>query len=228
MLAKNMTKLAMLTLLAALALGAGGCAASYTATQYQHLDVQTQISNTVFLTPMPPAQRTVYVEVRNAADQSGFNLAPDIKAALSAKGYRVVDDPSQAWYRLQAIVLHVGMGNFNALQNAPGMAQGGMLAGAAAGAVLGGNRPMAGAVIGALAMGLAETVTGATTQVITYGVTADIQIAEMVRGYESYGEQGLRRHYLRATTTARQLNLPWETAFPYLRSGMVQAITGLF
>lgn len=226
MAAKAIRMVALVGLLAGMAL-AGGCAATYTAAQYQNLDVATQVSNTVFLEPRPPALRTVYVEVRNATPQN-FNIGPEIAAALSARGYSVVADPVSAQIRLQALVLNVAGGGFNALQNAPGLAQGGILAGAAAGAVVGGHRPLAGAIIGGVAMGIAETVTGATTQVISYSVTADIQIAERARGYEAMGEAGLRHHYLRATTTARQVNLPWETALPYLRSGLVQAISGLF
>lgn len=202
-----------------------GCAAAATSARYQHLDAQTQLSNTVFLQPMPMEARTIYVEVRNSTNQN-FNIGPEIQAALAARGYRIVADPNQANLTAQIYVLSVARSDSTALEQAPGMAQAGVLGGAIGGAVLGGRHPLAGAAIGALAMGLAEGVTGSTTMVIWYGVMADVQIAQRVP--DAYGNPSWRRHYTRVTSGARQVNLAWETAYPYLRNGLVQAIGGMF
>jgi len=201
-----------------------GCAALATSARYQNLDVQTQLSNTVFIEPMPPEAKTVYVEVRNSTNQN-FNIAPEIQAALAARGYRIVTDPNQANITLQTYVLSVARSDASALEQDPGMAQAGVVGGAIGGALLGGRHPLAGAAVGALAMGLAEGVTGSTTRVVWYGVMADVQIAQRVAG--NYGQPTWRRQYTRVTSGARQVNLPWEVAYPYLRNGLIQAIGGM-
>ena len=62
------------------------------------------VNDTSILLP-PSVARTIYVQVRNTSENQG--AAPvDIPARLSAKGYQVVQDPSEAAYLLQTQVVY--------------------------------------------------------------------------------------------------------------------------
>ena len=54
---------------ACLGLALSGCAATSTAVAKRNLDVQTKMSDTIFLDPVSPDQRTVYVDVKNTSDK---------------------------------------------------------------------------------------------------------------------------------------------------------------
>lgn len=233
-------------MLAALALMAG-CAATTTAIRYKDLDVQTKMSNTIFLDPVAANQRTIFVQIRNTSDKP-FDIQGEIMSALMAKGYRVVNDPAQAHYILQGNVLAVGRTDQSALENATGLGFGGVAAGAAAGALLGGSRAWQGAAVGGLAAGAAEVVAGSLVQVVWFAAVTDIQISERVQGavseeFSSTLKQGSAQTYTRQRTastsnvkkyqtriasSARKVNLEFMEAEPYLRQGLVQAISGLF
>ncbi|MCC5698300.1 complement resistance protein TraT, partial [Klebsiella pneumoniae] len=58
----------------ALALGAlmlSGCSATHTAISKRNLQVQTKMSDTIFLDPVADDKRTVFIQVRNTSDQQG-------------------------------------------------------------------------------------------------------------------------------------------------------------
>lgn len=224
-----------------------GCAATATSLRYKDLDVQTKMSATIFLDPVAPEQRTIFVQIRNTSDKPFF-IEPEVASALAAKGYRLVTDPRQAHYILQANVLAVGRTDQSALENATGLGYGGVMAGAAAGALLGGSRAWQGAAIGGLAMGAAEVVAGNLVQVIWYAAITDIQISERTRDamseeFSSTLRQGtgqtynvqrgvaptnVKKYQTRISSSARKVNLEFAEAEPYLRQGLVQAIAGLF
>ena len=91
-----------------LALLLAGCSATTTAITKRNLDVQTKMTETIFLDPVPAAERTVFVQVRNTTDKPDFDIEPAVRAAVESRGYRVVDDPTEAHYLLQANVLQAG------------------------------------------------------------------------------------------------------------------------
>ena len=84
-----------------------GCGAVHTSIAKANLDVSSKMSDAVFLDPVGKAQRTIFVQVRNTSDKPNFNIEQPIKAAIAAKGYRIVDDPEQATFKLQAQILSV-------------------------------------------------------------------------------------------------------------------------
>ncbi len=233
--------------LMSLALLLGGCAATTTALRYKDLDVQTKMSNSIFLDPVAPAQRTIFIQVRNTSDKP-FNVQSDIVGRLVAKGYKVVQDPSKATYILQANVLSVGMVDQSALEKSTMAGFGGVAVGAGVGALLGGSRAGAGAVVGGLAAGAAEAIAGSLTKVVTYAVITDVQISERTQGpvseeFTSNLKQGSantsvqqrtssttnRKEYqTRIASSARQVNLKFQEAYPHLRQGIVDSISGLF
>ncbi|MFH1035122.1 MAG: complement resistance protein TraT [Pseudomonadota bacterium] len=227
-----------------------GCAATYTALENKDLDVQTKMSASIFLEPVAPQLRTIFIQVRNTSDKPFF-IEPDVAAAIAAKGYTIVSDPAQAQYILQANVLAVGRTDQSALDYATGLGYGGVLAGATTGALLGGaggHAAWKGAAIGGIAAGAAEVVADALVKVVWYAAVTDIQIEERTAAavseeFSSTLQQGSAQTYqqqrsakmtnmlkyqTRIASSAKKVNLEFAEAEPYLRQGLVQAIAGLF
>ncbi len=74
-----------------------GCSAVTTAVKKRNLEVQTQMSETVWLDPVGAEKRTVFVQVRNTTDKQ-IDIVDALSTKLSNKGYRVVQDPDAAHY----------------------------------------------------------------------------------------------------------------------------------
>ncbi len=242
---KSFWGLAAVSLLG-LAMLLAGCAATYTGLRYKDLKVQNKMSASIFLDPVPPSKRTVFVQVRNTTDKP-FDLQQEVVAAVAAKGYKVVDDPTKAHYLLQANVLSVGMVDESALEKAQQLQYGGPVVGAAVGGLLGGDRAVEGAVVGGLAGAAAEVVSGALVKVNTFMVITDLQIAERAKTvvseeFRSSLKQGTgnttinqrvsrstqwKKYQTRIVSSARQTNLTFEEAYPALRKGIAQAIAGI-
>jgi len=228
----------------------GGCAATATSLRYKDLDVQTKMSATIFMEPVAPQYRTIFIQVRNTSDKPFF-IEQEVAAAIAARGYQIVLDPNQAHYILQANVLAVGRTDQSALESATGLGYGGVLAGATAGALLGsatGHSAWKGAAIGGLAMGAAEVVAGNLVQVVWYAAITDLQISERTNAAvaeqfsstlrqgtgQTYNQQrsakmtNVHKYQTRISSSARKVNLEFAEAEPYLRQGLVQAIAGMF
>lgn len=249
-----MNKLAKLTLaltLAATMAGLSGCAATHVAVAKRELDVQTKMSATVFLDPVKAADRTIVVQIRNTSDKPDFDIQNEIASALQGKGYRVVDDPDQARFILQANILQVGKTDKTAAERAFGSGYGGVLDGAAAGMMAGyagGIRGggMAGAgLIGALA----GTVLDAAVKDVYFSVITDVQIQERMRKGKKaqidsahrlkQGTSGdtsvtyqddsdFRAYQTRILSMANKVNLEFEEAQPALKTGLTRSISGVF
>ena len=165
-----------------------GCAASQTMISKRNLDVQTKMSETIFLDPVGPEKKVIFVDVRNTSDKDNFDIATPIKDAIAKRGYCITQNPYEAHYRLQANVLSVAKTDPTAAQQAlaggyggPLMsALGGAAAGAAIGGMAGGTYAAAGmgAGAGALVLGGAELVTGALVKDVTFMVVTDVQVVE--------------------------------------------------
>ncbi len=242
---KSTTTLCLLILILVIS----GCSAVHTSVSKRHLDVQTQMSSTIFLDPVEPEQRTIFVDIRNTSDKPEFNLRNEVVAALESRGYRVIDSPSAAHYWLQANVLQVGRTNAreaNAAMYAGYGAAGGAVAGYTLHRATGGAAGSA-AAGAALVGAVVGTAFDALVEDVYYSVITDIQIMERFDGLvrESSEHQLLqgnsgdtisrynretdqRRYQSRVISYANQANLKWEDAAPELRLGMVRALSGLF
>lgn len=165
-----------------------GCAASQTMISKRNLDVQTKMSETIFLDPVGPDKKVIFVEVRNTSDKDNFDIESPIKDAVAKRGYRITQNPDEAYYRLQANVLSVAKTDPTAAQQALMGGYGGPLmagvAGAATGAAIGGlaggtyAAAGIGAGVGGLALAGAEVVTGALVKDVTFMVVTDVQVVE--------------------------------------------------
>jgi len=241
-----------------LAAGAlGGCAATHTAVAKRNLDVQTRMTDTIFLDPLPPERRTVYVDLRNTSDKPDFDMMPYVREAIARRGYAVVDDPRRAHYVLQANVLQAGRSSETAADTAYGGGFGGPFWGGAAGAAVGyglgqsgiGVNDALGAVGGGLIGSAISTVADAFVQDTTYTIVADVQVSERAAGeaavsqaetaslsqgssgtisQSSSGTADVRRYRTRIVSTAEKANLDWPEAAPDLVAGMSRSIAGMF
>ena len=227
------------------------CAATTTAISKRELDVQTRMSDSIFLEPLPPARRTVFVQVKNTSDREDFNIEGGVRDALLERGYQLVDNPERAHYMLQANVLQAGKSSVTAAEDAFASGFGGTLFGAAVGAV--GTRAATkdtGSIIGGGLIGAAvETAAGAFVQDVTYSAITDIQVSERAPdgevvtetfeqdlGQGSGGSRIVRadstsswkRYRTRVMSIANQANLDFEEAAPQLVAGLTRSIAGVF
>jgi len=227
------------------------CSAATTAISKRELDVQTRMSDSIFLDPLPPARRTVFVQVKNTSDRSDFDIERDVKAAILERGYKLVDNPERAHYMLQANVLQAGESSETAAEGAFSSGFGGALFGAAVGAV--GTRSVTkdtGSIIGGGLIGAAvESAAGAFVQDVTYSAITDIQVSERATEGEivtetieqdlGQGRGGSRvvhasrtsnwkRYRTRVMSIANQVNLDFEEAAPQLVAGLTRSIAGVF
>jgi len=234
-----------------LLLALSACAATTTAIGKRSLDVQTRMTDSIFLEPVTAENRTVLVEVRNSSDRSDLDIAPAVRAALEARGYRLVDNPEDARFLLQANVLQVGRTSRTAAEGSFAKGFGSAVVGGAAGAGVGRAASdqtevmIAGAVAGVAASAVAD----AFVQDVTYSIITDVQISEragegvivtermsqdLAQG--SGGQRILsttevhdwKRYRTRVMSTANQVNLDFEDAAPELTTGLTRAIAGIF
>jgi hypothetical protein len=233
----------------------GGCAATYTAIAKKDLDVQTKMSDAVFLDPVGPDKRSIFIQIRNTSDKPNFDIDMPVKTAIAARGYQVTDNPEQAHYKLLAQVLQVSKASPTAAEAAMRGGYGApILAGATTGALIGGaaggwRGAGVGAAAGGLVGGVAATVADAAVKDVTYVVITDVQIAEKVRdgvlgrrNAQIDTSQGVggrerqvfaevtdeKRYRTRVVSTANKVNLSYEEAAPDLTQGLARALAGLF
>lgn len=243
---KQLFLLAILAGAALITMLISGCAATTTSVRYAELDVQTKMSSTIFLEPVAPQKKTVFVQIRNTSDKL-LNIEEAIRQAIMARGYTIESDPDKAHYILQANVLQVGKIDISALEQNAGAATGGLIVGTAAGALLGGSHAGEGAIIGGLLAGLIENISGSMVKVVHYSMITDLQISERVQGpvseeFKSKLKQGssssttqqstdtsnLKRYQTRIVSTARKVDLEFAEALPHLEQGLVNSISGTF
>jgi len=230
-----------------------GCAAVHTSIAKKDLDVQTKMSDTVFLDPVGPDKKTVFVQIRNTSDQS-FDIEGAIVSALVARGYRVTQDPDAAHFRLLGNVLSVSKASPTAAEAALASGYGGVFAGGATGAAVGGvthgwTGAVVGGAVGGILGGLTETVANAAVKDVTYMVVTDIEITEKARpgvivrqDSQQNASQGMggrrtqtssevmdvKKYRTRIVSTANKANLAYDEAAPQLTQGLIRSVSGLF
>lgn len=225
-----------------------GCAATQTALEHHSLEVSTKLSKTIFLDPVPASQKTVFVVVKNTSEES-LTIEKPLAQALVNKGYRVVTNPSQAHYMLQANILKVGKMSQSASEKALGGGYGSALAGAATGAAIGSFGHANTVIGGGIAGGLIGIAADSLVKDVNYTMITDIQISERAgkgvkvhehfkseldngsasKSYQtSSHDSAFERYRLRVVSNANKVNLSFPTARPALEQGLVRTLAGLF
>ncbi len=219
-----------------------GCGAIHTSVAKKELDVQTKMSETIFLDPVPASKRVVYVRVRNTSDKPNLAVEQAIKQGIANHGYRITDNPDEAQYWLQANVLKAGKADRRADKSGTS----GALTGAAIGSTMGqGDGKVGMAVAGALL----STMIDASVKDIYYTIITDVRISERAKaGVKvteadqsslSQGTSGKKmvssveqvqwkRYQTRIVSVANKVNLTFEEAEQPLINGLVQNIANVF
>lgn len=231
-----------------------GCAATQVAVEKRNLDVQTKMSETIFLDPVAPDERIVYVDIRNTSDKPDLEVENAVRAKIQEAGYFITDNPDRARYLLQANVLQAGRSADTASEEALGGGFGSTVVGGLGGGAVGFGLGKAGGndvlltIGGALAGAAIGAVADSYVQDVTYTIITDVQIAERQPGMvidqqESANiEQGSsgtvtqssnattdrKRYRTRIVSTAEKVNLDWPEASPSLVDGLSRSIAGVF
>lgn len=234
-----------------------GCAAVHTSIAKKDLDVQTKMSDTIFLDPVEPSQRTVYLNVRNTSDKTNFDITATVARALEGRGYLITNNPREAHYWLQVNILSVDKASPTAAEAALRAGYGGMgsaalgaAVGTATGAAIDGwSGAGIGGLAGAAAFGLASTIADAAVKDVTYMAITDVEIAERAeegvivredrqqdakqgvggaRRQSSTKVSEMNKYRTRVVSTANKANLQYEEAAVELTNGLARSISGLF
>ena len=221
------------------------CSTMHTVIGKRNLDVQTKMSDSIWLEPVAPNQRTVFLQIRNTTGKD-LNIESKVRNTLTSKGYTIVDDPTVARYWLQANILKVDKVNLNE-ENETGFSDA-VLAGGV-GALLGGTR--SGGIYTAVGWGLASaavaTVADALVKDVQYAMVTDILITEKTgktvdvttRNSVKQGSSGSRTSISKETTDmdkystrvlsiANKVNLDFKDAVPILEDELGKVIGGIF
>lgn len=237
--------------IAVFGLSFSGCTAMDTAIKKRDLQIQTKMSETIFLEPLAPQKRIVYLDIRNTSDQE-MHVREGIIAALKNRGYRVTDNPEEANYMLQGNILKVAKSTPNEASSHLGSGFDSALSGAAIGAgasyALGGSgRSTAGAALAGAAIGF---VGDALASDVMFVMVTDLQIRErplagevvtqtqkasLAQGSSTVAKQEIKggkiewkTYRTRIVSTANKMNLEFEEAKPSLESALVKSISGIF
>jgi hypothetical protein len=240
-----MNNIKNLILAIAVAVLVTGCSAIDKQIKHGKLDVQTKMSETVFLDPVADNQRTVVLQIRNTSDKKDLSILSEIKTAIEDKGYKIVSDPNKAHFMIQANILQVGKSTDSDPFGSMNSGFGGALAGGLIGSSVSNN--YSGVGVGALAGGLVGMVADAAVEVVNYRMITDLQISEkadssvVTESSNAQLRQGSsgnkssswsektkwKKYQTRIISVAKKTNLKFELALPELKQGLVQSITGL-
>jgi outer membrane lipoprotein SlyB len=237
--------------MALILVGFSGCSAMKTAVKKRNLDVQTKMSETVFLEPVSPEEKIVYFDMRNTSDKQ-----MDVKNAIAqefiSKGYKITNDPKKATYMLQGNILKVGKSDLREAKAMMGSSFGAALTGGAIGAATsyslgGGGRTsmavgLAGAALGFLGDALVEdTVYVMVTDLqirerpLEGEVVTQTQQASLAQGSSTKVQQDIKggkvkwkTYRTRIISTANKMNLKFDEARPVLEKALARSIAGVF
>ncbi len=206
-----------------------------------NMQLSVRMSRSIFLQPVGPSQRIVYLEGHNTSSAQGLHFSNEIAQELSAHGYSITNNPNQAQFMLMYNIRYVGkqQHNFTAAGALAG-GFGGVVAGA-----LGSNNyetpgylGLAGAAVGA--------VVGHFMQHKVYMMVVDLQLEQRQAGVYtttqtnaqqgtsstvSTSSSGVRNWMIyrdRIVGTAEGLNLAFNYATPALSKEVSGEVSGLF
>lgn len=239
---KTTTSRIGITALIILSFSLSGCGALHTSIKKGDLDIQTKMTETIFLDPVAPDKRIAFISVRNSTDKK-LNIKQRILQQLTESGYKVTDNPELATYIMQANVLKVSKED---LRNAESFIESGY-----SGAVIGstvssssdsGKGALFGAILGVVVDALVDDTLytmvtdiqvkerAAAGEVVTQQQTSDISqgTSTSVKQSTSKTTTNWKTYRTRIVSVANQANLKFDAAMEGLEDGLVKAISGIF
>ncbi|MCV2886562.1 complement resistance protein TraT [Aestuariibacter sp. AA17] len=227
-----------------------GCAAVHTSLAKKDLDVQTKLSTSIFVDPVPAEKRKIYLEVRSAVmefDRNEFRAALNNQISASGNGYSFTENPQDAQYTMSVFVRNLEKASPSAADNYLKSGFEGVATGATVAYATGGDYKDAAGV--ALIGGLVSTAANALVKDVTYLLVADIQIKEKARegviirrdakvntkvsddgaATQTYSEVSNQKEYrTRVVTTANKANLELVEAQPLMFEKTAYAMASFF
>lgn len=193
-----------------------GCSGTYTRMAKSDMDIKTNMTKTIWLTPTNPADTKIFVQARNTSDNKNFSdIGKYVKFALEEKGYQITNNPKAATFVLQVNVLKAIL--FNNSISESKATNDATIATAATSLLVGRkNNTLTTALAGAGA-GLATMYFDAKTKDASYDVQVDIRIME-----------GSTPHTTVLTAQASQVNLTVEEASAKMKENIANSLAGLF
>ncbi|MCR5506882.1 MAG: complement resistance protein TraT [bacterium] len=193
-----------------------GCSAAYTQMSKSDMEIKTNMTKTIWLTPTNPADTTIFVQSRNTSDNKSFNdLGKYIKVALEEKGYQTTNNPKTATFVLQANVLKAILYNKSISEDKA--SSDASVAALGTGLLVGRKNNDLTSVLAGAGAGLATMYFDAKTKDATYIVQVDIRILEGKTPYTTV-----------LNLEASQVNLAPEDATSKIKENIANSLSGLF
>lgn len=222
-----------------------GCGAMSTAIKKRNLEVNTQMSETIWLEPSE--HNTVFIQIKNTSDKDMSGLKTKIEQEVKNKGYTITSSDN-AYYWIQANVLKSEKMDLRDAQKF--LNQG--YQGAALGAAIGGsfaalNTNSTGTALGVgLASGLIGMAADSIVEDINYTMITDVQISERTNANVTttnvaalmQGTSGAKvqtsmqkgnqhKYQTRIVSNANKVNLKFEEAKPVLEQQLANSIANI-
>lgn len=199
-----------------IALTLTGCSGAYTRMAKSDMDIKTNMTKTIWLTPTNPEDTKIFVQSRNTSDNQSFSdLDRYIKFALESKGYQITKNPKQADFVLQTNVLKAIL--YNNSINESKATNDATIAAATTGLLVGRKNNTLTTALASAGAGLATMYFDAKTKDASYLVQVDIRIME-----------GSKPHTTVLNVEVSQVNLTVEEASAKLKENIANSLSGLF
>jgi hypothetical protein len=236
--------------LAATLLTLSGCAAISTAIKHRNLEVNSKMSDTVFLDPVPQNEKTIYVQVRSTLSQDFSGLKETLTQDLQNNGWTVVQDVAKAHDMVQINVLQMGQAKNEA--SAWGALNGGFGSDILTGGLVGLAAGVGTGSVGA-GLGVGAAVTGVSwianqmVENVYFSMVSDVQVSVKTDGEvkqttkanlsqgtststtQTYNQKSnWVRYRTRIVSVANQVNLKFEEATPELQAQIAKQVSGIF
>lgn len=245
---KVFSKVLLLAILVVVGINFSGCAAS-TAIKKRNLDVQTKMSDTIFLEPTEPENKIVYLDIRNTSDKN-VDVLGQVRSAFEARGYRITNSPKEAKYMLQGNILKVEKTDARTAGEMMASSYGSAaFAGTAAYAMTGGGYSKGNLGVG-LGVAAVAFLADSLVEDVVYVMVTDLQVRERplkgeiitqtqnanlkqgtstsVKQDIKGGEVQWKTYRTRIVSTANKVNLQFEEAQPVLEQALAKSISGIF
>ena len=204
-----------------------------------NVGLSTKMSSSIFLQPVSPQKKIVYVSVRNTSTATGLNFRQELISGLIGEGYKITNNPKEANFMLMTNVLYIG-------KRTKSYTMAGALAGGFGGALIGSRYNTGTGVVGGGLIGLAAgALVGAMFQHKAYMMVVDIQLEQRQAGsYTTNGTSaseglgnstttynaGVKNWAIyrdRVVSQAKAINLQFSTAEPLLKQQIAHSIANL-
>ncbi|AEE15346.1 TraT complement resistance family protein [Thermodesulfobium narugense DSM 14796] len=206
------------------------------------ISLSTKMSSSIFLQPVPPDKKIVYVSARNTSTATGLDFRKELVTELTNEGYKITDNPDEANFMLMSNVLYIG-------KETKDYTAEGALAGGFGGALIGSAFNPSGKYTGTIAGGVIGALAGAaignSINSDKYMMVVDVQLEERQPGTQTEtttnATQGTATTETSSNSTVKDwaiyrdrvvseasgTNIKFEDVEPVLRQQLAHAIANL-